>query len=754
MDLSRRTVDPKTNPDSPYWKSQRLSVKIIEAKHLTWLRKGERTCDPYVVCRIDNRTAEEQRTSTVWNSEAPFWSEEFTFEDIEPFRQLNVTLWNDSKDASAKPMGRVVFPRRYLLGDDEQWFNITKTNDDGSVSGELRVRIKYYPAKEEGAASAFAVRVVAGRDLATDGNTPPNPYAVLHLLPDQHALSMQQTRVREGTANPQFSETFVFTVPVLEPDQEIHFSLWNRSSNGTEDGFLGHFSVSVVEVVMGGRVDRWFPLLPAPLAANGKIGKSKDKKKGEEDKRHRPRAFVQALQRMPEDGAPPTRKRHNFEESLAPFGTCAHCSGMLIGLHLRCGECKVACHHKCKDIVAPHCGGVGVMRLRYKYEELMVLRMPYYEPLLHLLEKQDYAVLVILGRVSGEREDAARSLVRIFDSRSTLKQFLKKMIAIEVANAEDSKTLFRANSMATKALDVFMKHVGGGYLVSVLQSIIKAIVTTNRPTELDPTKLPKDENLQQNINSLTLYNTIIVDSIFRSVDKFPPRLREIFQFLQDEVSQRFPNEEGVRYTAVSGFIFLRFFAPAILGPKLFGFESALTGGLDARAIRTLTLSAKVLQGLANLVEFGQKEAFMTPMNGFIAGRIEGMKRFIDEISTSVPYQQVHTKIDSEVTNYEEEKECGELYGYLSRGMEKMMGAENVSSSDRKLLHQVKSELKTIEETLESLQRETPGVDSLQEEGNSPIEMSEEERMIDVLLEKRTLMLREQRNSFRSAGELE
>ena len=53
----------------------------------------------------------------------------------------------------------------------------------------------------------------------------------------------------------------------------------------------------------------------------------------------------------------------------------------------------------------------GVMRLRYKYEELMVLRMPYYEPLLHLLEKQDYAVLVILGRVSGEREDAARSLV-------------------------------------------------------------------------------------------------------------------------------------------------------------------------------------------------------------------------------------------------------------------------------------------------------------------------------------------------------
>ncbi|KAJ3032292.1 hypothetical protein HDV00_007715 [Rhizophlyctis rosea] len=407
-----------------------------------------------------------------------------------------------------------------------------------------------------------------------------------------------------------------------------------------------------------------------------------------------------------------------------------------------------------KEIVGPHCGGVGVMRLRYKYEELMVLRMPYYEPLLHLLEKQDYAVLVILGRVSGEREDAARSLVKIFDSRSTLKQFLKRMVAIEIASAEDSKTLFRANSMATKSLDVFMKHVGGGYLISVLQSIIKAIVTTNRPTELDPQKLPKDENLQQNINSLTLYNTIIVQEIFKSVDKFPPRLREIFQFMQDEVSQRFPDEEHVRYTAVSGFIFLRFFAPAILGPKLFGLETALSGGLDARATRTLTLSAKVLQSLANLVEFGQKESFMTPMNGFIAGNVDKMKRFIDEISTSVPYHQVHTKVDSEVTNYMEEKQCGELYGYLTRGMEKMLSADGITPSEKHLLHQVRTELKAIEETLESLQRETPDVDDPHDETHSPVAVTEDERLIDKILGTRVLHLREQRNSFRGAGELE
>lgn len=31
----------------------------------------------------------------------------------------------------------------------------------------------------------------------------------------------------------------------------------------------------------------------------------------------------------------------------------------------------------------------------------------------------------------------------------------------------------------------------------------------------------------------------------------------------------FPDNKEVRYSVISGFIFLRFFAPAILGPKLF-----------------------------------------------------------------------------------------------------------------------------------------------------------------------------------------
>ncbi|CAG2068977.1 unnamed protein product, partial [Timema podura] len=53
----------------------------------------------------------------------------------------------------------------------------------------------------------------------------------------------------------------------------------------------------------------------------------------------------------------------------------------------------------------------------------------------------------------------------------------------------------------------------------------------------------------------------------------------------------------VRYSVISGFIFLRFFAPAILGPKLFDLT---TEQIDSQTNRTLTLISKTIQSLGNL----------------------------------------------------------------------------------------------------------------------------------------------------------
>jgi Ras GTPase-activating protein 1 len=51
-----------------------------------------------------------------------------------------------------------------------------------------------------------------------------------------------------------------------------------------------------------------------------------------------------------------------------------------------------------------------------------------------------------------------------------------------------------------------------------------------------------------------------------------------------------------------------------------------------RTARCLTLVAKTLQNLANMVDFGLKEAYMKDMNVFITENRNNMKQFLDKIS--------------------------------------------------------------------------------------------------------------------------
>lgn len=61
----------------------------------------------------------------------------------------------------------------------------------------------------------------------------------------------------------------------------------------------------------------------------------------------------------------------------------------------------------------------------------------------------------------------------------------------------------------------------------------------------------------------------VFKSITSSALSCPTVICELFQVLKELAIERFPNNNEVRYSVISVFIFLRFFAPAILGPKLF-----------------------------------------------------------------------------------------------------------------------------------------------------------------------------------------
>ena len=108
-------------------------------------------------------------------------------------------------------------------------------------------------------------------------------------------------------------------------------------------------------------------------------------------------------------------------------------------------------------------------------------------------------------------------------------------------------------------------------------------------------------------------------------------MRIIFGFIQEEVKKQFPDDPTIKYSAVSGFIFLRFFCPGVLGPKLFGLREDMP---DTLTLRTLTLAAKTLQNLANGVDFGQKESYMIELNDFLANEKDSVRFFIDVLSNN------------------------------------------------------------------------------------------------------------------------
>lgn len=115
-------------------------------------------------------------------------------------------------------------------------------------------------------------------------------------------------------------------------------------------------------------------------------------------------------------------------------------------------------------------------------------------------------------------------------------------------------------------------------------------------------------------------------------------IRSLLKDLRSSVEARFRLEKAdsdehhrkevakTRTTCVSAFVFLRFFVPAILNPRLFDLIPGCS--CDGPTHRTLTLIAKTLQGLANMTDFGNKEPWMSVMNPFLLSNASSFQDFI------------------------------------------------------------------------------------------------------------------------------
>eukprot|EP01137_Pigoraptor_chileana_P021992 Opistho-2@86394 len=355
---------------------------------------------------------------------------------------------------------------------------------------------------------------------------------------------------------------------------------------------------------------------------------------------------------------------HNFEVKHFKTGSnCAQCFGsvwMVEGAH--CRNCGLNVHEECKKKMPQLCGLVGQLRIKYKYTEEPILPLQVYEPFMSLIFGEELYLINLLQDSTAQKEDVGRALVRVYEAKGECPAFLRSMSAMEITATNEANTIFRGNSLVTKAFDAYLKLHGMGYLHSVLKPVLAAIMADAASCEVDGTRLDKAGDLDKNWKTLKSHVTATCDAIFKSINNCPAIFRQQFAHIRELVLTQFPQDPVIKYTAVSGFIFLRFFCPAILGPQLFDMAEEIP---DPKTARALTLIAKTLQNLANLVEFGQKEPYMARMNEVIVSRMSQMRAFLDTVSTSTETPAVVTpQIDLEL-------ETARLYRFFLQSREKM-----------------------------------------------------------------------------------
>ncbi|KAI3352743.1 hypothetical protein L3Q82_019324, partial [Scortum barcoo] len=343
----------------------------------------------------------------------------------------------------------------------------------------------------------------------------------------------------------------------------------------------------------------------------------------------------------------PKKKRHSRDESsLYPLGSVAIPLDEIRGRTYQekwypITPYKASGSAGNKELLGPQAS----LRIKARFQNLQVLPMEKYKEFAEYVTV-DYVEmcrnLEPLLNVK-EKEELAGALVHVLQSIGKAKEFLIDLGSAEVERLGEKEALiFRENTLATKAIDDYMKLVGQKYLIDTLGDFINRLYTSTENCEVDPRKCPASE-LSNNQRHLRESCEEVVKKIIEIHGSFPEELNKIFSSWVEVCEDQGRPEIGQRLISAS--LFLRFLCPAILSPSLFGLTQPYP---EPNTLRTLTLTAKVIQNLANFTLFGEKEEYMLFMNEFLQQHWDGMRGFLQKVSnrdTEIPMASFDGYVD-------------------------------------------------------------------------------------------------------------
>ncbi|XP_076388798.1 ras GTPase activating protein 1 isoform X3 [Megachile rotundata] len=568
---------------------ERLKIKIGEVKNLQGRSHGSPGArDVYCTLSLDQE--EIFRTATMERTLSPFFGEEFQFEVPRKFRYLGIYVYDRDRHLKQdKILGKVAIKREDLAKyhNKEHWFPLGPVDADSEVQGKAHLELALQPQSGH-VQSKLTVRVIECNDL-TLKNGGCDPFATVTVIYSNGKQILKRTKIKKKTVSPYFNETFTFEPEITESKEK------DISQCPLEHGEVG-------EVVVG----LWHasPGMGEQPAFLGEV-----------------RITLRGLQKQPTNATTawyflqPRATKHRpskISNSSTPAG------------------------------VLPD---LGSLRLKIHYTADHVFPSAMYDKLRNLLLQSvnvhpiTSSAVYILGEIVASKMEAAQPLVRVLVHYGQLVSVMKALASHEISKLTDPTTIFRGNTLVSKMMDEGMRLAGLHYLHSTLRPAMEQVFLEKKPCEIDPTRVKDANTIQTNLANLKEYVERVFTAITTSGVRCPPLMCEMFWCLRELAATHFPKNKEVRYSVISGFIFLRFFAPAILGPRLFDIT---TEQIDSQTNRTLTLISKTIQSLGNLVSCRGgagsvcKEEYMECVyrEFYTERHIQAVKQFLELISTS------------------------------------------------------------------------------------------------------------------------